>query len=193
LNKTSQRTLYAEHSRSAASRPCYLGHPPEGMRFGVRVFREPRDQRGSGSPPMEKIRKYKSLGSCSESKWPTTVQSVTLFAPTNNAETPVVVYHLNCSDFTVLQIKNVAQAPFEITDLTVNGEFQPTISICSDRFHFLRLPMLMPPGSSFGAVLQTPPRAPLPPDCSYWKAPVSLTIFTDRGYFDFQAYHSSDE
>jgi hypothetical protein len=137
---------------------------------------------------MNQDKECEPLNVSNRSAWPAAVQAVTLFTPVGNAKTPpVVVHYLECAAFTALQITSIADTLFAVTDLTVNGEFQPAISIFADQFRFLRLPVSMLRGFSFGAVLQPPPSANMPVDCYYPKMPVSLVVFTDRGNFTFHA------
>ena len=163
--------------------------------FGSRALSGPRDQCGGAAPyfclcipRMDQARKRNSIEGRRRHAWPTAVRAVILFAPSDDRPAEAVVQFLDYSIFTVLQVTSIAQTPFTVSDLIVNGEFRPTLVVgsLSERFSPLRLPVQMNSGSSFGAVLQAPVSTAVLPFC-YPKVPAFLLISTEHGDFVFDA------
>ena len=138
-------------------------------------------------PLMNQVGKRNLINGRSRPAWPFAVRAAILFAPSDGPNAGVVVHFLDYAIFTVLQLTNIANAPFSLTDLIVNGEFRPALAVgsLSDRLYPLRLPAPMGYGSSFGAVLRAPASVEL--SACYPKMPASVVVSTDRGDFAFHA------
>ena len=121
---------------------------------------------------------------------PTAAQAVTLFRSDNlSPDPPMVVQFIEYGIFASLQLTSLAETPFSVTDLLVNAEFRPTLSLANlaNWFLPLQLPKSMHRGTSFSAILQAPAAAGVTLACCYPKAPATLRIATNQGVYEFTA------
>lgn len=123
------------------------------------------------------------------STWPNAVQAVTPFVSTDNQNFSLFVNLFDYAIVETLQITSITKTLFTVTDIIVNGEFRPTLSLANVTpwIVVLRFPKPMNQGMSFFAVLRAPAIPTLSLGSCYPKPPVSLVISTNYGEFAFKA------
>jgi hypothetical protein len=114
---------------------------------------------------------------------------VTVFTPVDGGgDEPVAVELVDHGIVVVVRVTSVSATPLAVTDVIVNGEFHPLLSVGDLKRLFLDLqwPRQMNYGASFLAVVQAPQAAAKVQEwCCYPKRPNAVMVSTSQGDFSF--------
>jgi hypothetical protein len=114
---------------------------------------------------------------------------VTVFTPVNGGgDEPVAVELADHGIVVVVRVTSIAPMPIAITDVILNGEFHPVLSVGDLKRLFVDLqwPRQMSYGALFLAVVQAPQAvAKVQTWCCYPKRPTTITVSTSQGDFSF--------